>query len=336
MTPLAPSRTPAASASMPTLMPCSTGGSSSDNERRQEPCEAARRIGGCAPGGPPMCLRAHPVDRLDLCLLRHLLLVVVGLVVHERVGHHPHVACEHRRDTGNATANATCEPLGAACDAGRECLGRLDETLARLVEEGLDPARDVVEEGEWVADQVEPADELVNTLQHLHRVVPHDAIDERAHRLEGCLVEQERRELQVGIGERDEALGHAGELLGRVVLLQRGVRAERLHLHGALDANRVELALLEVELERHLALDVLHRHDCDCAHDADRLLTERLGRLAGELPALEPCRIERRGEAQQPRRQVLLELQLQRAQHHAGVVEIEERGGAVAQVARER
>eukprot|EP00966_Prymnesium_polylepis_P045599 1055926-Prymnesium_polylepis.1 len=98
--------------------------------------------------------------------------------------------------------------------------------------------------------------------------------------------------LQVGIGERDEALGHAGELLGRVVLLQRGVRAERLHLHGALDANRVELALLEVELERHLALDVLHRHDCDCAHDADRLLTERLGRLAGELPALEPCRIE--------------------------------------------
>ena len=95
-------------------------------------------------------------------------------------------------------------------------------------------------------EQLERADQAVHRLHHLDRVVPPDALRQRLFALEEVL-HQQRIEPQLVVLHRDQMARHADEGARRVVLLEIGLVAQRLDLHGARDRDRVEVGLPQVE-----------------------------------------------------------------------------------------
>ena len=91
-------------------------------------------------------------------------------------------------------------------------------------------------------EQLERADQTVHRLHHLDRVVPPHALGQRLFALEEILHE-EGVQPELVVLHRHQMARHADERARRVVLLQVGLVAQRLDLHGARDRDRVEVRL---------------------------------------------------------------------------------------------
>eukprot|EP00962_Isochrysis_galbana_P002084 scaffold544_cov117-Isochrysis_galbana.AAC.24 len=181
-----------------------------------------------------------------------------------------------------------------------------------------DPARDVLKHSRRVAESVEATEYAVQLLHALLRIVRRDGGGDYIRRLE-----------ELGVVQRDKRASQAEQIVRRVVCLQLGLVAQGRERDRQNDAHWLNLEAFDVHLvianSGRLGAQRRRQNRSRVACGGQRAHAHGRGRVGRHRAMREPtCLVEvpnGEGEAEHPRRSVLLDRHSQRCQLRAHVLD---------------